>query len=54
MEGWIKLHKKFLEWEWFDKSEMVQLFIYFLMKCNYTDKDWRGIEIKRGSFICSI
>ncbi len=23
MSGWIKIHRKFLDWEWFNKSEAV-------------------------------
>ena len=53
MEGWIKLSKKLLSWEWFDKSEMVQLFIYCLLKANFEPKKWHGITVERGSFVTS-
>lgn len=51
MEGWITLHRKFLSWEWFDKPEMVQLFIWLLLNANYTDKKWQGQVIKRGQIL---
>ena len=51
--GWIKLHRKFLEWEWFDKPEMVQLFIFLLLSANHADNDWRGMTIKRGQLVTS-
>lgn len=51
MEGWISLHRKFLSWEWFDKSEMVQLFIWLLLNANYTDKKWQGKVVKRGQIL---
>ena len=51
MEGWLKLHRKFLEWEWFYIDEMVKLFIFLLLSANYEDKKWQGIEIKKGQFI---
>jgi hypothetical protein len=51
MEGWISLHRKFLSWEWFDKPEMVQLFIWLLLNANYTDKKWQGKVIKRGQIL---
>lgn len=51
MEGWIKLHNKFLKWGWYDKPEMVSLFIYLLLSANYQDKEWHGITIKRGQTI---
>ena len=51
MEGWISLHRKFLSWEWFDKPEMVQLFIWLLLNANYADKKWQGKVIKRGQIM---
>lgn len=51
MEGWITLHRKFLTWEWFDKPEMVQLFIWLLLNANYADKKWQGQVIKRGQIL---
>ena len=51
MEGWISLHRKFLSWEWFDKPEMVQLFIWLLLNANYTDKKWQGKVVKRGQIL---
>lgn len=53
MEGWVKLHRKFLEWEWYDKSETVHLFLHCLLKANHKDKSYRGKIIKRGSFLTS-
>lgn len=52
--GWITLHRKLLEWEWFDKSEMVHLFLFLLLSANHTDKEWRGIVIKRGQLVTSL
>ncbi len=54
MSGWIKIHRKFLDWQWFEKSEAVHLFIYLLLKANHKDSQWQGIDIKRGQFISSL
>ena len=54
MSGWIKIHRKFLDWEWFNKSEAVHLFIYLLLKANHKDASWQGMEVKRGEFISSL
>jgi DNA-binding transcriptional MerR regulator len=54
MSGWIKIHRKFLDWEWFNKSEAVHLFLYMLLKANHKNGQWQGIDIKRGQFISSL
>lgn len=52
-EGWIKLHRRFLEWEWFDKPEMVCLFVYLLLSANHEEKQWHGQTILRGQVLTS-
>lgn len=54
MEGWIKLHRKFLEWEWFNTDYMVKLFIFLLLNSNHKDSTWQGIEIKRGQYLTGL
>lgn len=54
MTGFIKLHRKLLEWEWWEDHNTTRLFLYCLMKANYQDQNWRGILIKRGSFITGL
>lgn len=54
MSGWIKLHRQFKDWEWYNKSEMVHLFIHCLVKANFKDGSFQGIECKKGSFITSL
>ena len=50
-DGWIKIHRKFQEWEWYDKSEMVHIFLHLLLNASASDKAWHGKEIKRGQVI---
>ena len=54
MEGWIKIHRKILDWEWWDKPEMIKLLIMFICKANIEDKTWHGLLIKRGQFVTSL
>ncbi|MEG1332386.1 MAG: hypothetical protein RSD11_01830 [Bacteroides sp.] len=54
MEGWIKLHRKLIEWEWFDRSEMVHLFVYFLLRANHKSKKWRGIDVLPGQVVTTL
>ena len=55
MEGetYIKLFRKFLDWEWYDDLPTKALWIHILLKANYKDKTWHGKEVKRGSFLTS-
>lgn len=53
MDGWIKIHRKILEWEWYDDSKVVHLFIHCLLKANHKPKKWRGQHIDSGQFITS-
>ena len=53
MEGWIQLHRKFIDWEWYSDHHTSRLFIHCLLLANHKDRKWRGIDIKRGSFITS-
>jgi len=49
--GWIKLHRTFFEWEWYQKSEMVHLFVHLLLKANHKQKKWQGITINTGQVV---
>ena len=51
MDGWIKIHYKFLSWEWFQDDGMVRLFINLLLRANYQPKKWKGMAIERGQLV---
>lgn len=51
MSGWIKLHRKLKEWEWYNDSQMVHLFIHLLFGANYEAKQWKGVTVNRGQII---
>lgn len=53
MEGFIYLHRKLLNWEWFDDAIMVKAFVTCLLLANYKEKKWQGHSIERGSFVTS-
>ena len=52
-EGWIKLHRQFLDWEWHDSPETVALFVHLLIMANHEGKKWRGRDIARGQVLTS-
>jgi len=51
MEGWIKLHRKIVNWGWYQHPVASRLFFHLLLKANHEDKIWQGIEVKRGQAI---
>ena len=53
MEGWIKLHRQLLEWEWYDEPDTFRLFLHCLLKANHKDNNYRGQIVKAGSFLTS-
>lgn len=54
MEGWIKLYRKFLNWEWYKDNNVKVVFIHLLLTANHKDKKWKGKIIKRGQKLISI
>ncbi|MCM1330204.1 MAG: hypothetical protein NC253_12290 [Ruminococcus sp.] len=54
MEGWIKLHRKFLNWQWYDNPAVKSVFLHLLLTANIEDNQWHGICVKRGQTVTSI
>lgn len=51
--GWVKTHRKLIEWEWYDDSKIVHLYLHCLLKANHKPNKWRGIVIESGQFVTS-
>ena len=51
--GFIKLHRKMLDWTWYDDINTKVVFLHLLLTANYEDKTWHGIQIKRGQRLIS-
>lgn len=49
--GWIGLHRKLLDWEWYKDANVSRLFIHLLLKANHKPNKWQGIKINRGQLI---
>ena len=54
MNGFIKIHRSLLDWEWWDDKNTFRLFMTILLLANWKDKKWHGKLIRRGSFWTSI
>lgn len=52
-QGWIKLHRQILEWEWYSDNNCFRLFLHLILKANHKEKRFKGIELKVGSIVTS-
>ena len=46
--GWIKIHRQILNWEWYSEPNTFRLFFHLLLKANHKPKKYRGVLIKDG------
>lgn len=53
-EGYIKIHRSMLEWEWHKDPNTTALFLHCILKANWKDSRFQGVKVPRGSFISSI
>ena len=51
MEGYIKIHRQLLNWEWYEDTNAKVLFLHLLLTANYKAKRWRGMDLKAGTVI---
>ena len=54
LNGWIKIPRNVLEWDWWDKPEMVVLYLYMLASAKEENTLWHSKEIKKGQFVVSL
>lgn len=52
--GFIKLHRSILSWEWYDDPVTKCLLLHLLLTVNIKDTRWQGIDVPRGSRVCSL
>lgn len=49
----MKLHRKLLEWEWYQDAHMVHLLVHLLLTATHEDRKYKGLTIKRGQVVTS-
>lgn len=53
-EGYIKLHRKMLEWEWIGEPFTHHVFVIMLLMASFKESKWRGIDIKPGQIVTTM
>lgn len=54
MDGWIKLYRKMIDWDWWTDSYVVHVFVYLLLMANHKARKFGNRTIKQGQFLTSI
>lgn len=52
--GFILLHRKITEWEWYQNPNTFRVFLHCLLMANFADGRFEGKDIKRGQFVTSL
>jgi len=50
-KGFVKIHRKFTEWEWYDDHNTSRLFLHLLLTVNYKPTKYRGMNVPAGATI---
>lgn len=51
--GYVKLYRSLLKWEWYDDVNTKVVFLHLLLTVSIEDSKWHGITVKRGSRVSS-
>lgn len=54
MNGYIKLHRKLMQWEWYKDIPTKTLYIHLLLKASWSDLTYRGREIPSGTIVTTV
>lgn len=52
--GFIVLHRKLVDWEWYKKPSVKDVFIHLLLTANFVDGRFEGQLIRRGQLATSL
>ena len=52
-QGFIKLHRSILGWEWYSDLNTKAVFLHLLLNAQWEDSRFRGYEVPKGSLVTS-
>ena len=53
-DGYIKIHRKIIDWDWWSDDAVFRFFIGLLIFAKFKDSVVKGVKVERGSFTTSI
>lgn len=54
MKGYIKLHRRILDWEWYKDNNTKTIFIHLLLNACYDNCRFMGNAVERGQYMTSL
>jgi len=54
MSGWIKLHRRLLDWEWYDDQNVFRVFMHLLLTANFEPSKYKGYDIPAGCKVAGV
>ena len=54
MEGYVKINRKLLEWNYFSDGNVLRVFLFLLLRANHKDNTVFDTKVLRGQHITSI
>ena len=52
--GFIKLYRKFTEWEWYGDSNTARVFLHILLNASWERTKWQGTTIQPGECLTTV
>jgi hypothetical protein len=53
MQGFIKIHRSIIDWEWYKDANTMRLFLHLLLNATHKDIKIKGLLLKSGQLITS-
>jgi len=51
MEGWVRIYRSLLTWEWYDDPNTLRVFLHLLLSASWAPNKWQGITIQPGQLV---
>ena len=52
--GFVKIHRKIVDWEWYHDATVSRVFFHLLFVANYEKHNFEGFEIEPGQCVISL
>ncbi len=51
LNGYIRIYRSFLDWEWYKKNDTKAVFLHLLLNASFKPAKWQGVQLEPGQLI---